>query len=221
MDQSVSRRGFMKTSAAAGVALQMAAVWAQDPGRRRLKVGLVGAGGRGKGAAGDCMEAAKTLGIDLQIVAVADAVEERAKGAAKQFGVPPERCFWGFDAYHKVMETEAEVVILATSPNFRPLHLEAAIEAGKNVFMEKPVAVDPPGIRRVIAAGEKAKAKGLSIVAGTQRRHQAGYLANQFLASQGAIGKIVAGSVSWCGGKLWYQTASRVRPMPCTWCATG
>lgn len=206
MDQSVSRRGFMKTSAAAGVALQMAAVWAQDPGRRRLKVGLVGAGGRGKGAAGDCMEAAKTLGIDLQIVAVADAVEERAKGAAKQFGVPPERCFWGFDAYHKVMETEAEVVILATSPNFRPLHLEAAIEAGKNVFMEKPVAVDPPGIRRVIAAGEKAKAKGLSIVAGTQRRHQAGYLANQFLASQGAIGKIVAGSVSWCGGKLWYQT---------------
>jgi predicted dehydrogenase len=212
MDESVSRRAFLKTSAAAGVALQVAAVWGQEKGARRLKVGLVGAGGRGKGAASDCIEAAKTLGIEIQVVAVADAMEDRAKGAAKQFGVPPERCFWGFDSYRKVMETEADVVILGTSPNFRPLHLEAAVEAGKHVFMEKPVAVDPPGARRVMAAGEKAKAKGLSIVAGTQRRHQAGYLANQFLVSQGAIGKIVSGSVSWCGGKLWYQTRKPGEP---------
>jgi len=206
IDQMLSRRHFLKTSAAAGVAMQVAATWGQENAGRRLRVGLIGAGGRGKGATNDCLEAAKSIGVDLRVVAVADAVEDRAKGAGKQFGVPAERCFWGFDAYHKVLETEAEMVILATSPNFRPVHLEAAVNAGKHVFMEKPVAVDPPGIRRVIAAGEKAKAKGLGVVAGTQRRHQQGYLVNQYLVSQGAIGKILSGSVSWCGGKLWYQT---------------
>jgi myo-inositol 2-dehydrogenase / D-chiro-inositol 1-dehydrogenase len=212
MEANLSRRGFLKTSAAAGVAMQIAAAWAQDPAPRRLKLALIGAGGRGKGAVADCLEAAKALRLDLQVVAVADAMEERAVAAARQFGVPPERGFWGFDAYRKVMETDADAVILATSPNFRPLHLEAAVEAGKHVFMEKPVAVDPPGVRRVLAAGEKAKGKGLSLVAGTQRRHQDAYLVNQFLAAQGAIGRIVAGSVSWCGGKLWYQTRKPGEP---------
>jgi predicted dehydrogenase len=206
IDQMLSRRHFIRSSAAAGVAMQVAAAWGQDKAAPRLRAGLIGAGGRGNGAVNDCLEAAKTLGLDLRVVAVADAMEDRAKGAGKRLGVPPERCFWGFDAYRKVMETEAEVVIIATSPNFRPIHLEAAVEAGKHVFMEKPVAVDPPGARRVIAAGEEAKAKGLGIVAGTQRRHQQGYLVNQFLVSQGAIGKIVSANVSWCGGKLWYQT---------------
>ncbi|MBN2452097.1 MAG: Gfo/Idh/MocA family oxidoreductase, partial [Lentisphaeria bacterium] len=150
--------------------------------------------------------AAQSIGAEIRVVATADVFEDRAKGAGKQFGVPPERCFWGFDAYRKALDTDADVVVTAASPNFRPVHLEASVEAGKHVFMEKPVAVDPPGVRRVIAAGEKAKAKGLSIVAGTQRRHQHGYLVNQYLVSQGAIGTILSGNISWCGGALWYRT---------------
>jgi len=97
-------------------------------------------------------------------------------------------------------------VLIATSPNFRPVHFEAAIKAGKHVFMEKPVAVDPPGGRRIIAAGELAKSMGLAVVAGTQRRHQASYLRTQYAFERGAIGKIVGGCVWWCGGALWYRT---------------
>ena len=97
-------------------------------------------------------------------------------------------------------------MLIATSPNFRPVHFEAAIKAGKHVFMEKPVAVDPPGARKIIEAGELAKKNGLGVVAGTQRRHQANYQRFQYAVENGAIGKIVGGCVWWCGGALWYKT---------------
>jgi len=109
----------------------------------------------------------------------------------------------GFDAYKKLLETDVEIVLMATPPNFRPVHLMASIKAGKHVFMEKPVAVDPPGVRMVIEAGELAKQKGLSIVAGTQRRHSRGYRETAKALEEGAIGKIRGGAVYWCGGALW------------------
>lgn len=215
MEHGVSRRDFLRTSAAAGVAfqgMQMASAWGQTPGTRRLQVGLIGCGGRGNGALGNCLEAAKTLGVDMRVVALSDVFGNKADRVGDRYDVPPERRFSGFSGYRRVMETEADIVILATPPNFRPVHLEAAVSAGKHVFMEKPVAVDPPGIRRIIAAGEKAKASGLSIVAGTQRRHQEGYLKNQHLAAHGIIGDVVAGTVSWCGGRLWYKARNPGEP---------
>ena len=200
----LSRRGFLQKAAATGAAVHTFGVLGV-PAKRTFKVGLIGCGGRGNGALKDCTAAAKQLGVDLQLVATADAFQDRALRTGTGRGVPKERCFWGFDAYRRLLETDVEVVLMATSPNFRPVHFEAAIAAGKNVFMEKPVAVDPPGARRVMAAGEEAQKKGLGVVAGTQRRHHRGYLRNQYAIANGAIGKIVGGVVYWCGGRLWFK----------------
>jgi len=144
--------------------------------------------------------------LELEVVATADWFKSKAEAAGKRYNVPASRCFGAADAYKKLLDTNVDVVLIATSPNFRPVHFEAAIKAGKNVFMEKPVAVDPPGGRRIIAAGELAKRKGLAVVAGTQRRHQANYRRTQYAVERGAIGKIVGGCVWWCGGALWYRT---------------
>jgi myo-inositol 2-dehydrogenase/D-chiro-inositol 1-dehydrogenase len=203
----VSRRDFLKTSAVgmAGVLAAKNVVFAA-PGQKKFRVALIGCGGRGTGAMKDCHEAAKNIGAELEVVATADWFQDRAENAGKTYNVPKERRFFGADAYKKLLATNVEVVLIATSPNFRPVHFEAAVNAGKNVFMEKPVAVDPPGARRVIAAGEKAKEKGLSVVAGTQRRHQGSYLRTKYGLDKGVIGEIVGGAVWWCGGALWYRT---------------
>ena len=107
-----------------------------------------------------------------------------------KFDVADDRCFVGFDAYKKVIDSGVDLVILATPPGFRPMHLEAAVEAGKHIFTEKPVGVDGPGIRKVLAAAEEAKKKNLAVVAGTQRRHQAGYLESMKRIHDGAIGDL-------------------------------
>jgi len=207
MDHVFSRRDIIKAAAAAGAALPAFSIpnASAKPTGKVLKVALIGCGGRGKGALKNCMAAGKNLGVTIRTVAVADVFADRAKKAARSYGVPPERVFVGFSGYKDVMETEADIVLLATPPNFRPVHLEAAINAGKHVFMEKPVAVDPPGARRVIEAGEVASGKGLGIVAGTQRRHQAAYRRNAHAIANGAIGQIVGGTVLWCSGRLWYR----------------
>ena len=203
----VSRRDFIKTSAT-GVAAVMAGgnVIFAASAQRKLKVALLGCGGRGSDALANCLEAAKSVdGLELEIVGLADWFMSRIQRTAETYSVPPSRCFEGADAYRKLLETDADVVLMATPPNFRPLHFEAAIKAGKHVFMEKPVAVDPPGGRSIIEAGELAKTKGLSVVAGTQRRHQANYLRTAYAVQHGAIGKIRGGCIWWCGGALWYQ----------------
>jgi myo-inositol 2-dehydrogenase/D-chiro-inositol 1-dehydrogenase len=202
----VSRRDFIKTSAV-GMASVLAAknVMFAAAGQKKFRVALIGCGGRGTGALKDCHEAAKNIGAELEVVATADWFKDRAERTGKTYNVPADRCFVGGDAYKKLLATNAEVVLIATSPNFRPVHFEAAVNAGKHVFMEKPVAVDPPGARRVIAAGEKAKEKGLSVVAGTQRRHQGSYLRTKYALDQGVIGEIVGGAIWWCGGALWFQ----------------
>ena len=204
----VTRRSFLKTSAT-GVAAVLAGknviFAASSP--RKLKVALIGCGGRGNGALENCMEAAKNIeALELEAVATADWFKEKAEQTGLKYNVPASKCFGGGDAYRKLLETDADVVLMATPPNFRPLHLEAAINAGKHVFMEKPVAVDPPGARKIIEAGELAKTKGLAIVAGTQRRHQNSYLRAAYAVQHGAIGKIRGGFVWWCGNVPFINT---------------
>ena len=205
---NVSRRGFIKNAAALGVVAQAVpfiSVRAQGA-PKKIKVGLVGCGGRGTGALGNFIEAAKLVGVEIEVLGLADVFKEKAVGLGKKHNMPEARCFDGFSGYKKLLELPVDLVLLATTPNFRPVHFEAAVAAGKHVFMEKPVAVDPPGIRRVIAAGEVAKQKGLTIVAGTQRRHMAGYQQIAKAVQDGRMGNIVGGRVSWCGGALWFKT---------------
>ncbi len=208
-----TRREFVQTSAAATLA---AIAWpgvahaSRGGSSGRLKVGVIGCGGRGSGAAEDIL----TASPDTEIHAIGDMFKDRTDGARAQFAkfedgraerakVPDERVFHGFDAYQKVLASGVDIVILATAPGFRPIHFAAAIEAGKHVFMEKPVAVDPAGVRAVIEAAKKAKEKKLSVVCGTQRRHEACYLEAVKRIQDGAIGKVLGASVYWNQEGLW------------------
>ena len=198
---SLSRRDFVQTAMGAGVALGVPTILgtaAKGQGRV-FKIGLIGCGGRGQGAAAGALEAAKILGFDVRIVAVADYFKERALRAGKQFNVSPERCFGGPKSYQDLMETDAQIILMATAPIFRPLHLEAAVKAGKHAFIEKPVAVDPPGCRRIIAAGEEAEKKGLVVSSGTEMRHDFSFRkTHQAVVVEKALGRLYAGRVSFC-----------------------
>lgn len=201
-----SRRDFLKASAALSATPFLSSAGSLfAAGNETIKVALVGCGGRGKGALGDFLDAAKHLNIQAEIVGFADFFKSRIDEAVRRFGVTPEVCVTGPTAYKDIMKTDADVVLLVAPPNFRPVHLEAAITAGKHVFMEKPVAVDPPGVRKIIEIGELAKQKGLAVVAGTQRRHQLEYLKTKYAIDKGAIGPIRGGSIYWCGGALWFR----------------
>lgn len=203
-----SRRHFIKNLTAAGAAISVLPATgfaATGASRRTLRVGAIGVGGRGRGAMGNLRDAAEVVGVNVEFVAVADAQEAAANEAGGQFGVPEEHRFGGFDSYRKLLELPLDVVIMATPPNFRPLHFEAAVEAGVHCFIEKPVAVDPVGARRMYAAGEEAQRKGLSVVAGTQRRHANRYLSQHAAIRDGAIGDIVGGKVLWCQNQLWVR----------------
>jgi predicted dehydrogenase len=157
----------------------------------------------------DAAEGATVAKKDIQVVALADLFEERLalcnRNLAKfKMTVPLEACFVGFDAYEKLLaHPDVNYVILATPPHFRPQHLLAAIEAGKHVFMEKPAAVDVPGVKTVMQAGELAKSKGLGIAAGTQRRHSPNYRETIKRIHDGAIGEIVYAKCYWNGGQIW------------------
>lgn len=206
MNPLLNRRSFLGNTTLLGASLVASSAFAVNTpssAAKKLKVGLIGCGGRGNGALGDFTAASKILGFEVEVTAVGDAFKNQALNAGKKYGVPEERCFDGFDAYQKVIASGCEYVLMATPPSFRPLHFEAAVEAGKHCFIEKPVAVDPVGARSVIATGEKAKAKGLAVVTGTQRRHQESYLRNKALVDAGAIGKIKGGIVQWNGTVPW------------------
>ena len=206
--KDISRRDFMKASAAVGAAAIFSGrekLFAQ--GTDKIRVGLIGCGGRGTGAAKDCVRSSE----NIEIVAMGDLFRNRLEGSLEDLknevgehvSVTEETMFEGFDAYKQVIATDIDMVILGTPPHFRPEHLKAAVEADKHIFMEKPVAVDPVGIRSVIASSELAKQKGLAIVAGTQRRHQAHYLDIMKRIKQGDIGEIVGGQCYWNMGELW------------------
>ena len=205
------RRNFLKNVAVAGAAVSVLPLFnvRAEGVARKFKVGLVGCGGRGSGAMENMIEAAKSLGHEIEVFTVADFFPDRANVTAKKYNISAARVFSGATGYRELMAQPVDIVILATPPVFRPAHFEAAVAAGKHCFIEKPIAVDPVGARSVIATGEVAKQKGLSVVAGTQRRHQASYLRNQFAVANGAIGKIIGGTVSWCGGKLWFKNRDK------------
>ena len=210
--RSISRRRFIATTSV-GAALPIAAGALGGiplPRTEEIRVGLIGCGGRGKGAARNALEASP----DITIHAIGDIFPDRVDGARSGFAtmsetfgdraIPAEeRCFVGWDAFRDVIGTDCDYVILATPPGFRPQHFEAAIGAGKHVFMEKPVAVDPAGIRTVLAAAKEADVRNLSVVLGTQRRHQAGYLALIDQIRNGAIGTPLAAQCYWNQGGLW------------------
>jgi predicted dehydrogenase len=210
-ETSVTRRDFVKTAAAASFAAAIPGnLGLFAAGSDAIKIGLIGSGGRGTGAALDCLKAA----AGVEVVAIGDLVPDRVQSSLarlkKEFPdrvkVPADRQFTGFDNYLKVCACpDVNLIVTAAPPGFRPLHLKAAIEAGKHVFMEKPVAVDPIGVRSVIASSDLARQKNLAIVAGTQRRHQRSYLEMMQRIKDGQIGDIVAAQCYWNMGDLWVK----------------
>ena len=210
MKNNISRRDFVKTSAvfsAAAMLSRTGGVFAA--GSDKIRVGVIGCGGRGTGAAMDCVRSSD----NVEIVAMGDMFGDRldsslawlSREVDDKVSVTGDTSFTGFDAYEKVIACDIDMVILATPPGFRPMHLKAAVEAGKHVFMEKPVAVDPVGIRSIIASSQLARQKGLAIVAGTQRRHQNQYREILKRIHDGAIGEIVGGQCYWNMGELWVK----------------
>lgn len=203
------RRDFLKKSAllAGGTMLSglpLGGVYAA--GDDTIKIALIGCGDRGVGAVYDAI----ATGANIKVVALADAFRNRADQAYEKIAarheakldVPEERKFIGFDAYKHAIPF-ADVVILTAPPGFRPAHFEEAVKLGKHVFMEKPVAVDVPGVRKILAAAEEAKRKKLNVVVGLQRRYQASYQEGLKRIQDGAIGDIVSGQVYWNSGGVW------------------
>jgi myo-inositol 2-dehydrogenase / D-chiro-inositol 1-dehydrogenase len=211
-DNGLTRRDFIKTASAASMATLVAAVAGSGgrcaAGSDVIRIGVIGCGGRGTGATIDAV----TSSPGVEIVALYDPFQDRIASCLKTLKekvpaavkVTPETCFTGLDGYKKLLAIKKiNYIVTAAPPGFRPLHLDAAVKAGKNVFMEKPVAVDPVGVRSVIASSELAAKKGLAIVAGTQRRHQQKYLETMKRIHDGAIGELVGGQCYWNQGDLW------------------
>jgi len=209
-----SRRDFIKKSSllVAGGAVSgnlSVARGAHAFGDDTIKIGLIGCGGRGTGAASQAMNTAGPT----RLVAMTDAFEDRLqaslRGLKSQHGdkvdVPKEQQFTGFDGYKSVLECDIDLVIMATPPGFRPLHFEAAVAANKNIFMEKPVAADAPGVRRVLAANAIAREKNLAVAVGLQRHHESAYRETIARLQDGAIGDINLTRVYWNGGGVWVR----------------
>jgi len=206
-NNSSTRRNFLQNGsklAVAGAAISsltaaqpVVARTAYAGGSDTIRLGLIGAGGRGTGAA---IQAMNTKSGNVELVAVADAFPKRLENALKtcvkkhkgKVNVPEDKQHIGFDAYKRIMDDQdVNMVILTTPPGFRPSHFEAAIEANKHVFMEKPVAVDAPGIRRVLKTGELAKQKNLAVAVGLQRRHERSYMETIAQLQDGIIGDLI------------------------------
>ncbi len=232
--ESVSRREFVKKSSlalAGGAAATQfphvitAHAAPDDP----IRIGVIGCGGRGTGAALNALRAAtrvvypskgyhtedatsnaRVQAQNVKVVALADLFKDRLESCRAQLAkvgmqIADDHCFVGFDACKGLVAIpEVNYVILGTPSHFHPPHLRAAVEAGKHVFMEKPAAVDGPGIRSILQSGEIARSKNLGIVAGTQRRHQLNYVETVRRLRDGAIGDIVECRAYWNGGTIWF-----------------
>jgi myo-inositol 2-dehydrogenase/D-chiro-inositol 1-dehydrogenase len=209
-----TRRDFLKTTSTAAILGSLSlerSVHAASTDT--LKIALVGAGGRGSGAANQALSADP----NLKLVAIADAFEDRLsssidnlkKAHGDKVDVPKERQFVGFEGYKQAIAL-ADVVILATPPGFRPAHFEEAVRQGKHVFMEKPVAVDAPGVRKVLAAAEESKKKNLKVGVGLQRRHQDSYIEAIKRIQDGALGDIILGRAYWNGGGVWVHERAKL-----------
>jgi predicted dehydrogenase len=217
MSDRVSRRNFVKSGSAATAAL--AAAGCSSPAslmsdaplvhvkgqETTIKIGLVGCGGRGTGAAENCLSSSE----NVQLTALGDMFPDRIKGSQRTlsklpgYKVGPNDVYTGWNAYKDVVDSGVDLVLFATPPGFRPIHFAYAVEKGKHVFLEKPVAVDPVGVRKVLEIGKKAAAKKLAVVAGTQYRHQTSFMETIKRIHDGQIGEITAGRAYYNAGTLW------------------
>src|SRR5262245_3104654 len=205
---SLTRRNFLAASAAAGAALAVVPA-VHAAGGDTLRIGLIGCGGRGTGAASQALRADQ----NVKLVAMADAFEDRLQESlttlkadekiAAKIDVKPDHCFVGFNAYKDVLASGVDVVLLTTPPHFRPMHFDAAITAGKHVFAEKPVAVDAPGVRSVLDTVELARKKGLAVVSGLCLRYDNGFRETVKRIHGGAVGEIVALQANDYRGSNW------------------
>ena len=208
MNDIPSRRTFLHASAAA-VAAATASSSSRADETKTLRIGLIGCGSRGTGAA----EQALCAVANVKLVAMGDAFDDRLKQSltflqkekkvAAKVDVKAENCFVGFDAYQKVIESGVDVVLLTTPPQFRPMHLAAAVKADKHVFCEKPVAVDAPGVRSVLASCALAKMKNLSVVSGLCLRYDNGFRETVKRLQAGAVGRIVTLQANDLRGGAW------------------
>lgn len=222
--RGLDRRGFISTSSLAAIGaigtagllsscsgkpkkpeLKLPVLLNQAPDGKVLKAGLIGCGGRGTGAAINFLDA----GPNLEIAALGDVFKDKLDQCREQLKkqknveVPDEKCFVGFDSFEKVIDSGVDLVLLCTPPHFRPAHVEAAVNAGKHIFMEKPIAVDPVGARKVMVAAKRAAEKELSMVSGTIRRVQKDFMETQRRVASGQIGDIVSAHIIRNGGSLW------------------
>jgi len=230
-DSTHSRREFVRTTAVAGAATlaeHRFAILGHAAPDTRIRVGVIGCGGRGTGAAlnvlkaatdvvypergyhtEDAAKGARPTADGVEVLSLADLFPDRLAECRTQLEkvgvrVPDDACYTGFDAYGKLLAREdVNYVILAAPPLFRPEHFKAAVEAGKHVFMEKPVAVDGPGVRLVLEAGELSVKKRLGVVAGTQRRHDQRFVETVARVRGGSVGRIHTCRTYWNGGRVW------------------
>jgi predicted dehydrogenase len=212
---SASRRDFLKGSAAAVVSGSLAATlgaarMAHAAADGVLKVGLIGCGGRGSGAAVNAVNADPNVKLTAMGEVFADRLEQARKvlktSLKEKYAVTDDCAFSGFDAYKGVIDSGVDVVLLAEPPHFRPRHLRYAIEQGKHVFCEKPVAVDGPGVRHVLETTEMAKQKNLNLVSGLCWRYDYGVRETIKRIQDGAIGDILAIQENYLAGTLWHRT---------------
>jgi predicted dehydrogenase len=214
---NTSRRDFLKTSTATAVGAGLVVGWnsvanVHAAGKDQIRVGLIGCGsprgGRGRGAAEQCVSA----GPNVKLVAMGDLFRDNLdytrnylvkKLGPDKIDVPEDRCFAGFDAYQHVINSGVDLVLLTAPPGFRPLHLQAAVAAGKHIFAEKPVAVDAPGVRSVMKSCEEAQKKNLALVSGLCWRYHEGMRATFQRLHDGAVGNYVALQCTYNANGLW------------------
>ncbi|MBI3881142.1 MAG: Gfo/Idh/MocA family oxidoreductase [Verrucomicrobia bacterium] len=215
-----TRRDFLKSSslAAASTALAFPFVASAAGSAEKLKIGFIGCGGRGTGAANQALSADSNVVLHAMGDAFPEKLEkslDTLKGQLKndaKFDVPKERQFTGLDAYQKVLASGVDVVILTTPPGFRPLHFKAAVEAGKHIFLEKPMATDAPGLRSVMESVRVAKAKQIAVVAGFCWRYDYARRALFEKIHGGAIGEIKALYHTYLTGPVKAMPAPETRP---------
>jgi len=207
----ISRRSFLTKSTAAGAAATAFTIirpeLVRGAGDEKLRAGLIGCGGRGTEAAQQFLYGNE----NVELVAMGDIFEDRLEkslgeirgskytGVADKVKIDPDHHFIGFDAYKKVLASDIDVVLLATPPGYRPEHFVAAVEAHKHIFAEKPFGTDPVGVRKVMAASQKAEELKLTVMSGAQRRHQDAYVETRQKVRDGAIGDILAAYAYWVG----------------------
>ena len=204
-----SRRDFAKVAGAIGGAVAAApAVHGQNPSSDVIRIGLIGAGGRGTGA---LQQSLSVPGSNVKLTAIGDAFGDRIDGALRaveemkdKIDCPEDRRFQGIDAYKQVLD-HCDLVILATPPGFRPFHFTEAVKAGKHVFMEKPVCVDSFGAQLCLTAAKMADEKKLKVVVGLQRRYENRYRETVARIREGLAGDIIGGQVYWNGAGIWYR----------------